>query len=667
MPNKLSQEKSLYLNQHANNPVDWWSWCPEAFAHAQQENKPIIVSIGYSACHWCHVMAHESFENDYIAGLMNRHFVCIKVDREERPDVDQFYMDAVQMVTGRGGWPLNAFCLPDGRPFFGGTYFPPDDRGHGMVPWPQLLIRIADHFAKERADLVENAENILRNIEHSNHPFGISADVLKNDSLIQAAETICEDYDHEHGGFGSAPKFPPSMTLNFLLEIRSTKTSDSIIELAEKLDTAIEGTLLAMARGGLYDQVGGGFARYSVDRYWAIPHFEKMLYDNALLLDVYLKGWCRYRNPLFKAVIEETIAWLDREMRLATGGYAAALDADSEGKEGKYYVWNTQQICDILGDADAHTFCSAYDITAEGNFEHGHSNPILKELDFDRRQALKPLREKILSARQNRIPPARDPKLLLSWNALLIRALAEAGYYLERTEWIRNAATLADYLWDTLRNSNGLLNAVAYDGVPANIPATLDDYAYFADACLSLSATGDVLSFGEHAKWLDRAQSLVSIITLQFKDAENPGYFLTSDTVKHLSVRKKEWLDNATPSGNACMVHVLSSLHALTGDAQYATALEELRLAYPSFTERAPNAVPHALAGFTTQAMGIPVIKLKDVNVLPGLQKSLVLRPYRRCYLHVTCDKSQPDDYILCVGNQCMKPTDNPHIVAAMV
>lgn len=667
MPNKLIHENSLYLKQHAHNPVDWWAWGDEALAEAKRLNKPILVSIGYSACHWCHVMAHECFEDDYIAGLMNRHFICIKVDREERPAVDQFYMDAVQMITGRGGWPLNAFCLPDGKPFFGGTYFPPEDRGQGIIPWPQLIIRIADHYAKEQADLLENAENILKNMQHANQPFGESRQRLENQALLSAAEAICEEHDEDWGGFGQAPKFPPSMTLDFLLEVRSTKASDNLPNFAEKLDLSIQRTLRAMARGGIYDQIGGGFARYSVDRYWAIPHFEKMLYDNALLIDVYVKGYCRYQTPVFKNVVEETIAWLDREMALDTGGYAAALDADSEGEEGKYYVWNRTQIEAVLGAADAERFCKAYNITERGNFEHGFSNPLLNDETPEIRVELAPLREKLLAARAQRVPPARDPKLVLSWNALLVRALAEAGYYLERRDWLQQAINLADYLWENLRDSEGHLRAVAYEGKPAEIQGTLDDYAYFAEACLSLAATGDTLDYGTHKHWVNRAEALVATVFKHFSDADAPGFYTTADDEAQLSVRKKEWLDNATPAGNSCMVHVLSGLYALTADSKYAQALDNLRTAYPEFADKAPNAVSHALAGFTANAMGIPVVKLKDVNVLPGLQRSLVQRPWRRCFIHVTRDASQPDDYVLCIGSQCQPPTDNPHRIAAMV
>jgi len=666
MPNRLANEKSLYLNQHADNPVDWWPWCPEALEEAKKQNKPIIVSIGYSACHWCHVMAHECFEDDYIANLMNRHFICIKVDREERPDVDQLYMEAVQMITGRGGWPLNAFCLPDGRPFFGGTYFPAEDRGQGVIPWPQLLMRIADHYAREQDDLLENADNILKNIQHANHPFGES-EALENKALIGAADAICKQHDDEWGGFGDAPKFPPAMALNFLMDIRLTHACESIPGFSRKLDKCIQRTLRAMARGGIYDQIGGGFARYSVDKYWLIPHFEKMLYDNALLIETYTRGYARYKKDIFRKVVEETIDWLEREMKLPTGGYAAALDADSEGVEGKFYVWNREQVSAVLGELDAERFCQAYNITEQGNFEEGFSNPAMEKDDPKLRDELAPMREKLLNAREKRVRPGRDDKLILSWNALLAKALAEAGYYLERPDWLKRSAELTDYLWDTFGDGSGRLRSIAYAGTATHIPGNLDDYATLAEACLSLAAKADALEFGQHHKWLDRAKLLAQSVENHFSDAERPGYFFTADDSEALAARKKEWLDNATPAGNSCMAHVLACLHALTGESTYAERLNGLRTLYPEFAQRAPHGIAHVLSAFTHDALGIPVVKVKDVNVLPGLQRSLVVRPWRLCFLEVTRDKSQPDDYILCVGQTCQPPTENPHTIAEMI
>lgn len=430
MPNRLSKENSLYLKQHANNPVDWWPWGPEAFEEAKRLNKPVLVSIGYSACHWCHVMAHESFEDPFIADLMNRNFICIKVDREERPDIDQIYMEAVQMITGHGGWPLNAFCFSDGRPFFGGTYFPPEDRGFGIIPWPQLLVRIVDFFKKNPHELEENANNILKNMAISNIPYAAEIQ-FSNDTLFLSAEKICHAHDDKWGGFGDAPKFPPSMTLDFLLATRNYSHCKKT--LVHRIDSIITTTLTKMALGGIYDQVGGGFARYSVDVEWRIPHFEKMLYDNALLIDIYTKAWVQHHNPLFKNIIEETIQWLLREMSVKdTPAFASSLAADSEGKEGKYYIWPFEEIKNILGYERMNAFCSAYGVSTQGNFEKGFNHLTwIKDTDKDR-SLFASDRQKLLKARQKRLPPQRDDKILTAWNSLTASALVEAGFYLRK-------------------------------------------------------------------------------------------------------------------------------------------------------------------------------------------------------------------------------------------
>ena len=362
MPNRLTLENSLYLQQHADNPVDWYTWGDDAFKAAESSGKPLLVSIGYSSCHWCHVMAHECFEDEYIASIMNKHFVCVKVDREERPDVDQIYMEAVQMIQQQGGWPLNVFCLPDGRPFFGGTYFPPEDRGQGLIPWPQICMRISDFYKRSRSELVENAEAIEKNILSAaqESSVGLESGELTADHLTEAVLGICGNHDDRYGGFGDAPKFPPSMTLNFLCAIRPNVDS----ELAARIDVVTHTTLRAMAHGGIFDQVGGGFARYSVDAHWLIPHFEKMLYDNALLIDAYTRGWLDTREPLYAAVVEETIDWLEREMSAPEGAFYAALDADSEGKEGVYYVWTPEEVDTVLGLSVARDLRASYNITS---------------------------------------------------------------------------------------------------------------------------------------------------------------------------------------------------------------------------------------------------------------------------------------------------------------
>ncbi|MGE9296749.1 MAG: thioredoxin domain-containing protein [Puniceicoccales bacterium] len=670
MPNRLSESKSLYLRQHADNPVDWRPWGEEALAEARDQGKPLLISVGYSACHWCHVMAHECFENAGIARLMNQHFVCVKVDREEHPEVDQIYMEAVQMITQRGGWPLNVFCLPDGRPFFGGTYFPPEDRGQGIVPWPQLLMRISDYYKKNRDELEENADNILKNMTEGNKPLGSTGEVLSREQLISAAKGICTQHDDEWGGFGEAPKFPPSMTLDFLLAIRGTVACERDVELGKRIDQVVQVTLKGMAHGGLFDQVGGGFARYSVDKLWLIPHFEKMLYDNALLLDIYAKGWQRYGDPMFKAVAEETVDWLEREMRTPEGAYYAAIDADSEGEEGKFYVWRPEEIHAILGEEDAKDFCDAYNITEKGNFEHGTTNPALVYDSFAKRESLEPLRRKVLAARDQRVRPGLDQKVLLSWNSLLLRGMVESAFILGRTDWMERAMHLADWLWETFTEFDGeltRLHAVYYADGGAQFPGRLDDYSWFAEALLALSGKVEWVKPGAAVVYQERAEALMLTIAERFIDPNAPGAFFTADDQTDIVTRKKSWFDNATPAGNSALVNLDACLFALTGESEYAERFNAMRSAYAGLADRAPSAAAHALAGFTRDAMGIAVITMKGVDDLEPLRAALAKHAWRPVYLRRSDSPEQPDGYQLCFAEQCAQPTLDPEEVAELL
>jgi len=667
MANRLSKEKSLYLRQHANNPVDWYPWGEEALEKAKNDDKPLLVSIGYSSCHWCHVMAHESFENDYIAKLMNDHYICIKVDREERPDVDQIYMDAVQMITNHGGWPLNVFCFPDGRPFFGGTYFPPEDRGQGLVPWPQLIMRVADFYKQKRKELEENADNIVQNMLGSNIPVNESDAPLDNQLLLTAAEVICKAHDDEWGGFGQAPKFPPSMALNFLLELRlSSACEEQRPSLARRIDEVVIRTLNAMAQGGLYDQVGGGFARYSVDKFWLIPHFEKMLYDNGLLLDIYTKGWMRYRQPIFKAVVEETVNWLLRDMHAPNGGFYSSIDADSEGEEGKYYVWTPAEIESLLGQDDGKLFCETYSITEKGNFEHHTSNPALSTSDFYRREKLFSQREILLQQRLTRVPPAKDTKQLVSWNSLVIRGMAEAAFTFGRKEWLEYAKQAANWIWENQLFDDHRLHSLCYEDNIPGVNAYLNDYTFYAEALLTLGSKIDWLKTGESNLFIQRTITIVDAVFAHFSDPSGQfGFYFTSDDHEKLVNRKKEWWDNAIPSGNSSLIHVLASLFAITGESKYRENLDTLRKAYSTFVQQIPNGIPHALAGLTSDAVGIAVIKIKGISNLDLLQENLAKKPWRRVFLLVTDDPEQPDGYQLCVGSQCLEAEVDPTVLVA--
>ena len=660
MPNRLAEESSLYLRQHANNPVDWQPWGKEAFARAKEEDKPVLVSIGYSSCHWCHVMAHESFENEYIAGLMNKHFVCVKVDREERPDVDQIYMEAVQMIARHGGWPLNVFCFPDGRPFFGGTYFPPEDRGNNMVPWPQLLMRVRDYYQREREKLEENAENIVHNLTAMNTPVMGGADVLDAEALVRAANAVVKNHDDDFGGFGDAPKFPPSMTLDFLLEThrllqtrRPAANAESDQE--RRLDQVIETTLKGMAHGGLYDQVGGGFTRYSTDRFWLIPHFEKMLYDNGLLLRTYGRAWRRYRDPLYRAVAEETADWAMREMLSAdTGLFSASIDADSEGEEGKFYLWTPEEVRFVLGDEDGRRFCQAYNITEAGNFEHGKSNPALTAAEFSEREALAGTRKKLLEAREKRVRPATDPKHLVSWNSLMISGLAEAGFALDRPDLFAAARRAADFIWDNLRFDENRLKALYHEQRELN--GYLDDYAFFGEALLTLNALTDLFEPGTSRAYLKRAEAVAAAVEAHFSDPEAVGYFFTSDDHESLVARRKEWWDNAMPAGNSSLLHLFSRLYALTGNENHRKAFSRLKKAYPGFAVKMPHGIPHALAAVAAETAGLAVLKVKGIDDPTELAAFLRDHTWQDIRVQVSDDPNQPDGYQLCVGTTCLAP-----------
>ncbi len=663
MQNRLNKENSLYLKQHAENPVDWYPWGAAALAAAKESDKPLLVSIGYSACHWCHVMAHECFENEYIAKLMNQHFICVKVDREERPDVDQVYMEAVQMIQHSGGWPLNMFCLPDGRPFFGGTYFPPEDRGNGLIPWPQLLMRIADFYKRSRAELEENADAIQKNILASTIIVGgDSTRETWETILVDAAKGICGNHDDQYGGFGNAPKFPPSMSLNFLGALQSSRFLENEPELMQRIRMVRHQTLRAMAHGGLFDQFGGGFARYSVDRHWLIPHFEKMLYDNALLLDAYTRGWLDKKDPLYAAVVEETIGWLEREMSAERGGFYAALDADSDGKEGSYYVWTPEEIASaLLSKEDARAICQAYNITEKGNFEHGTSNPALADPDFEVRNRLAPARQKLLAHREsNRVRPGKDTKVNMGWTCLLIRALADAGFYFGRSDWLERARKAADFIWDKMSNGDEdelCLNSVFYEDSGANIHGFLHDYALAAEALLSIAAKIDIVDAGASVKYQHRAKICVERALRLFGDSNAGGCFFTAKDADTPVARRKEWFDNATPSGNSALLHALAGLYALNGEAYLDEQLQAMLPVYMDYSKKVAAGIAHALEAITTHLNGIVVVKVHPEASIEALRDELANNVWRRIFVFLNHDE-QPSDYQVCIDSRCFLLTN---------
>ena len=580
--NRLASATSPYLLQHADNPVHWWPWSDEAFAAAAERQVPVFLSVGYAACHWCHVMAHESFEDLETASMINDHFVAIKVDREERPDVDAVYMQATQALTGQGGWPMSVFLTPDRKPFYAGTYFPPTPR-HGLPSFAQVLQAISDAWRDRRSELLVSSSEIVRQLSKSATLAGTgeltAADCEKALLALQA------EFDARYGGFGRAPKFPPSMVLEALLR----DGSEQSMTMAGK-------TLEAMARGGIYDQLSGGFARYSVDAAWIVPHFEKMLYDNALLLGVYTHWWRRTRHRLAERIVTETVAWLLLEMRTEQGAFAASLDADSkddhgELREGAYYVWNRDQLSEALGPEDAVWAAEVFSVTPAGTFEHGTST--LQLLSDHDQLRLADVRERLQSARDQRSRPGRDDKVVAAWNALLVDALVQAAMIFDRPEWLQAATEAAEHLWQ-LHWRDGRLRRTSRNGVRGEAFGILEDYATFALAAARLAAVQ------ARPQWLSRAEQLLDVIMEQFDDGTG-GFFDTAADAEQLYARPQDPTDNATPSGLSAAVHALRLMAELTGEDRYAARADQAAASVAELVRRAPRFAGWLLADAISQ------------------------------------------------------------------
>ena len=581
--NQLSNSVSPYLLQHADNPVDWWEWGPEAFAEARRRDVPIFLSVGYSACHWCHVMAHESFESDEIAALMNERFVNIKVDREERPDVDAVYMDATTALTGRGGWPMSVFLGHDAKPFYAGTYFPPEPR-HGMPSFPQVLTAISDTWRERRDEIDEASTRITEALNRQASRFGGGQTVPTPTELSATVALLTEQYDPRSGGFGSAPKFPPSMVIDFLLRHHSRTGDELSIRMVEK-------TCTAMARGGIFDQLAGGFARYSVDADWVVPHFEKMLYDNALLLRAYTRWWRVSRSSLAERVVRQTVDFLLTELRTAEGGFAAALDADSEGEEGLFYVWTPTELVDVLGSEDGAWVADLCDVTVEGTFEKGASTLQLQHEPEDDERWQR-CRAALLDARATRVRPARDDKIVAAWNGMTIAALVEAGTAFDEPDWIAAAVVAGDLLIGVHLGGSGdrgRLVRTSRDGKAGAADGVLEDYACVADALIRLC----MVTGRQH--WLVLAGGLLEVIDRHFGDGEG-GFFDTPDDGEQLILRPHDPADGATPAGWMTAAQAFLDYSALTGSSRHREIAEGALVAVSSVARVAPRAAGAGLA-----------------------------------------------------------------------
>lgn len=552
MPNRLAGETSPYLLQHADNPVNWYPWGEEAFSRAQAEDKPILLSIGYSACHWCHVMEHESFKNEEIASIMNENFINIKVDREERPDLDSIYMEAVQVMTGRGGWPLTVFLAPNGKPFFGGTYFPPEDM-HGIPGFPRVLRTVADAYQNRRSEIEATVQQIVTALT-SKTKISAAKEPLVTDILKQAYQSLRQDFDKENGGFGTAPKFPQPMALEFLLRYFHRSQNIYALEIVNL-------TLEKMAKGGIYDQLGGGFHRYSTDSEWLVPHFEKMLYDNALLSQIYLHAYLVTSDQLYRSIAEETLDYVLREMTDPQGGFYSTQDADSEGVEGKYYLWTPQEITEVLGKKDNKALSDYFGVTAGGNFEGQNILYVTRGLEPGASNIIEQAKEALLKRREQRVKPGRDEKILASWNGLMLASLAEAACILDRQDYLAAAVANGSFLLDSMV-VNGYLQHT-YKGGQAKIDGYLRDYALVIDGLLALHQA----TFS--GEYLRQAIRLGEVMVEQFWDEAAHTFYDTGHSHEDLFARPRIMYDGALPSGLSAATLVLLKLTKLTDKEQF--------------------------------------------------------------------------------------------------
>jgi uncharacterized protein YyaL (SSP411 family) len=665
MTNQLIIETSPYLRQHSGNPVDWHAWNPEALRLAREQDKPILLSVGYSACHWCHVMAHESFEDVEVDALMNAHFINIKVDREERPDLDQIYQTAHYMLTRRsGGWPLTMFLSPDCTPYFGGTYFPRWSR-HNLPAFPDVLKLAAQIYAEHRKEIEGQNSQLLAALAEIAPQSDINCAVLHDAPLVLAVAQLGENYDGAHGGFDDAPKFPHFPELDFLL--RHSQTANDV-----HARNMVLHSLEQMACGGIYDQLGGGFCRYSVDAYWNIPHFEKMLYDNGLLLALYSDAWQCSGSPLFAQVIEQTAGWVMSEMQAPEGGYYSSLDADSEHEEGKFYVWQREEIRGLLSAEEYAVAAPHYGLDREPNFDqiawHLHVSMPLGEvaasLHLSEEQTMVMLsaaRNKLYSARARRVRPERDEKILASWNGLMIAGMARAARVMRRESWLESAQHAMDFIRSTLWNDGRLL--ATFNGGKAHLNAYLDDHAFMLQAALELLQAGfrrDDLMF---------ATQLADALLERFEDKQYGGFFFTSHDHEALILRPKTGQDNAIPSGNGVAAHALQRLALITGNLEYADAAERcLKLFFPAMQQAAGyhSSLCTALAENLRQPALLVLRGKPDVALawkheiqrryLPGLM--MITPPEISTGLPEPLDKpaSEHATAWLCAGTKCLPP-----------
>jgi uncharacterized protein YyaL (SSP411 family) len=662
MANRLAEETSPYLRQHRDNPVDWYPWGDEAFERARAEDRPILLSVGYSACHWCHVMAHESFEDEDTARLMNELFVNVKVDREERPDVDAVYMDAVQAMTGHGGWPMTVFLLPDGSPFYGGTYFPKVGR-QGLPSFTDLCRAVADHFAERRAEVVEQAGRLTAAIARS-ADLAPGPGLPDADTVDRAADRLVAHHDGAWGGFGRAPKFPQSMSLDLLLRVVTTRSRPELLD-------PVTVSLDAMAAGGIYDHLGGGFARYSVDSRWLVPHFEKMLYDQALLSRAYLHAWQVTGADRHRQVLDETIGYVLRDLGHGAGGFHSAEDADSEGVEGRFYVWSLEELAEVAGPDRAAEVAAWYGVTADGNFEGANILTRPVRGDLVRPPSIEDARRRLFERRAQRIRPELDDKILTEWNALMLGALAEAAAATGRADWLAAAERNAEFLCRELQRADGrwLRSWQAGDGyrsAEARHLAYATDYAALVDGFTRLGeATG-------RARWIDEARGTADGMLALFWDPDGGGLFTTGHDAEQLVARQKDFMDNATPSANSLAALGLLRLGALTGIDRYREHATAILTLFGPLVESSPEAFGHLLAALDVAHRDLTeVVVVGDrpdlVEVVTGRYRPETVLAWGEPYDSPLWEGRDPGRAYVCEHFACRQPVDTPVALAGQL
>ena len=655
--NRLQFETSPYLLQHAHNPVEWYAWKPEAFEKAKEEDKPILVSIGYSTCHWCHVMERESFENEQVAAFMNKHFVNIKVDREERPDVDQIYMEACQAISGSGGWPLNCFLLPDGRPFFAGTYYPPQS-AYNRPSWMALLQNIHQAYNERRKVVEEQADQLTQLVRNADGVFvkdQLLPEAMETGFPAEAADAIFEQiktrFDRQEGGFGSAPKFPGTMSLEYLLEYHYFTGNQ------EALDHALF-SLDRMIKGGIYDQLGGGFARYATDRAWLVPHFEKMLYDNALLVGFMAEAYKVTGKDLYRDTIKETLGFVKREMTSPEGGFYSALDADSEGEEGKFYVWEYEEVATLLGE-EGKAFMEFYNITPGGNWEGKNilwrpktaaafcSEKGMEQATFQ--SIVQRGREKLFERRSKRIRPGLDDKILLSWNALQVTAYAKAHAALGVVDYREAAVDTLHFLLRVFAQEDGVSLYHSYKDDQAQYDAFLEDYAFLIEACL------EVYEITFDFYWLEKAATFTAFVLEHFHDPDSKMFYFTSARQDDLIMRRKDMYDSAQPSGNSTMVRNLKRLSILVGNQDYGRLATEMLLRVEEAVSKYPSSFSRWAAAIMQEAFPFyELAVLGEDAMVMGAQINALYLPNKV----IMAAREEKGDYPLLAGKGGMDDTN---------